>query len=80
MQEDVLFWQTRIQIIQTPELFIPQPIPETAVLFYQRHEDIISFLYNVHIPLENVSPEDLRNFRNTFELLFGIIEFSLTLI
>ena len=40
------FWQTRIQITQAPEPFIPQSIPETAVPFYQRHEDIRSFLYD----------------------------------
>ncbi len=45
-EEDESFWQTRIQITQAPELFIPDIIPETAVPFYQRHEDIRSFLYD----------------------------------
>ena len=45
-EEDESFWQTRIQITQTPEPFIPQVIPESAVPFYQRHEDIRSFLYD----------------------------------
>ncbi len=46
MGEDALFWQTRIRLIQAPEPFIPQPTPENAVPFYQKHEDIRSFLYD----------------------------------
>ncbi len=42
----MLFWQTRISLIQAPEQFIPQPTPENAVPFYQKHEDIKSFLYD----------------------------------
>ncbi len=45
-EDDESFWQSRIQITQTPQSFIPQVIPETAVPFYQRHEDIRSFLYD----------------------------------
>ena len=36
---DILFWQTRIRITQAPELFKPQEVPESAVPFYQKHED-----------------------------------------
>ncbi|MFW9880051.1 MAG: ATP-binding protein [Candidatus Thorarchaeota archaeon] len=46
MEEDVLFWQSRITLTQAPEPFIPQPKPENAVPFYQKHEDIRSFLYD----------------------------------
>ena len=54
MTEDkILFWQTRIHITQAPEFFIPEVIPETAVPFYQRHEDIRSFLYD---PIGNNPP------------------------
>ncbi|MFX1570118.1 MAG: ATP-binding protein [Promethearchaeota archaeon] len=42
----ILFWQTRIHITQAPELFEPQEVPESAVPFYQKHEDIRSFLYD----------------------------------
>ena len=43
---NILFWQTRIRITQAPEVFKPQEIPETAIPFYQRHEDIRSFLHD----------------------------------
>ena len=46
MEGDVSFWQSRIKLIQAPEQFIPQPISENAVPFYQKHEDIRSFLYD----------------------------------
>jgi hypothetical protein len=46
MEESVLFWQTRIQITQAPEEFVPHIIPESAIPFYQMHEDIRSFLYD----------------------------------
>ena len=45
-EDGILFWQTRIKITQAPELFKPQEIPETAVPFYQKHDDIRSFLYD----------------------------------
>ncbi|MFX1575310.1 MAG: ATP-binding protein [Promethearchaeota archaeon] len=46
MEEDELIWQSRINITQAPELFIPKPTPENVVPFYQKHEDIRSFLYD----------------------------------
>lgn len=45
-EDSILFWQTRIKITQAPEPFKPQEIPETAVPFYQKHDDIRSFLYD----------------------------------
>ncbi|MFW9970807.1 MAG: ATP-binding protein [Candidatus Odinarchaeota archaeon] len=49
-----LFWQACIRITQAPESFQPQLIPETAVPFYQKHEDIRSFLYD---PFGNNPPD-----------------------
>jgi hypothetical protein len=46
MVTDNLFWHSRIRLTQAPEVFIPQPTPENAVPFYQKHEDIRSFLYD----------------------------------
>ena len=46
MEGDESFWQTRIQITQAPEPFLPQIVPEDAVPFYQSHEAIRSFLYD----------------------------------
>ena len=46
IREEELFWQARIQITQAPEPFRPREIPETAVPFYQKHEDLRSFLYD----------------------------------
>ena len=43
---NILFWQTRIKITEAPEVFKPQEIPETAIPFYRRHEDIRSFLHD----------------------------------
>ena len=45
-EHNIMFWQTRIRITQAPELFEPQNIPESAVPFYQKHDDIRSFLYD----------------------------------
>ncbi|MHA2399009.1 MAG: helicase HerA domain-containing protein, partial [Promethearchaeota archaeon] len=39
-------WHTRITITQAPEPFIPQHLPEEAVPFYQKREDIRTFLYD----------------------------------
>jgi len=44
LQEETLFWQTRIQITQAPEKFEPEEIPENAVPFYQTPGDIRTFL------------------------------------
>ncbi|MFW9872613.1 MAG: ATP-binding protein, partial [Candidatus Thorarchaeota archaeon] len=46
MEKKILFWQARVKITQVPELFEPATIPETAVPFYQKHEDTRSFLYD----------------------------------
>jgi len=43
-QQETLFWQTRIQITQAPEEFVPKEIPESAVPFYQTLGDIRTFL------------------------------------
>lgn len=51
----IRFWQTRIKITQAPELFKPQEIPETAVPFNQKHEDIRSFLYDPFGKMEKSS-------------------------
>ncbi len=45
-EDEVLFWQTRIRITQAPEPFKPEPIPESAIPFYQKPEDIRSFLFD----------------------------------
>ena len=44
--DDVLFWQTRIKLTQAPEMFKPQMIPESAIPFYQKPENIRSFLFD----------------------------------
>ena len=46
MQDDILFWQARVRLTQAPEPFIVQQTPENAIPFYQKHEDIRSFLYD----------------------------------
>ncbi len=46
MMDDVLFWQTRIKLTQAPEPFKPQIIPESAIPFYQKPENIRSFLFD----------------------------------
>ena len=46
MEKKISFWQTCIDITQSPWPFIPQNVPENAVPFYQKHEDIRSFLYD----------------------------------
>ena len=46
MQDEIRFWQVRIRITQLPEPFAPQLVPEGAVPFYQKPEDIRSFLYD----------------------------------
>ena len=46
MVDEILFWQTRIKLNQAPEQFKPQMIPESAIPFYQKPEDIRSFLFD----------------------------------
>ncbi len=46
MQDEIRFWQVRIRITQLPEPFAPQFVPEGTVPFYQKPEDIRSFLYD----------------------------------
>ena len=45
-KQETLFWQTRINITQAPEIFVPKEIPESAVPFYQTPGDIRTFLYD----------------------------------
>ncbi len=45
-KQETLFWQTRINLIQAPEIFVPKEIPESAVPFYQSPGDIRTFLYD----------------------------------
>ena len=54
LEDNDSHWQNRIEITQVPVLFTPMIIPETAVPFYQRHEDIRSFLYD---PFGNNPPD-----------------------
>jgi len=53
-REKELFWQARIRIMQAPEPFQLRLIPETAIPFYQKHENIRSFLYD---PFGNNPPD-----------------------
>ena len=46
MEDDILFWQTQIKLTQAPEAFKPQIIPESAIPFYQKPENIRSFLFD----------------------------------
>lgn len=45
-ENKILFWQARIKITQAPEIFKPEQIPESAVPFYQKSEDMRTFLYD----------------------------------
>lgn len=45
-KQETLFWQTRINITQAPEKFVPKEIPESVVPFYQSPGDIRTFLYD----------------------------------
>ena len=46
MGEDILFWQVRIVITQSPEEFQPRSIQEGEVPEWQAHENFRSFLYD----------------------------------
>ena len=45
-RQEPLFWQTRINITQAPEIFVPKEVPESAVPFYQKPGGIRTFLYD----------------------------------
>ncbi len=46
VKDEILFWQTRISITQAPEIFKLKVIPDSMIPFYQRPEDIRTFLYD----------------------------------
>ena len=53
MGEDILFWQVRIVITQSPEEFQPRSIQEGEIPEWQAHENFRSFLYD---PVGSKSP------------------------
>jgi len=46
VKDEISFWQSRICITQDPEVFKPEVIPDSMIPFYQRPEDIRTFLYD----------------------------------